>query len=439
MGKTAQEAIAWIHSRQPFGSRPGLERVNALLDLIDHPEKKVPTIHIAGTNGKGSTVSYLRSMLEETGITVGTFTSPYIESFNERIAINGQHIPDEDLVNLVEKFQPLVAQLDTQEAVRGITEFETLTAMAFDYFWEQAVDVAIIEVGLGGLLDSTNVVTPILTGITTIGMDHTDILGDTLAEIAAQKAGIIKEDVPVVTGNIPSEALQVIQQTADEKQAKIYRYGEDYQVEYLRPDDEWGEVFNFLNEHGKMTNLKTFLIGRHQPENAGVAIQLYECYCELQKIPIQEKAILNGLKKTHWPARMERLSREPLILLDGAHNTHAIERLVDNMKKEFKDYRIHILFSALTTKNVDSMLKKLLEIPNALIYVTTFDYPKAIVLDDDFKVAQDDRVSIVSLWQFGLGEILEKMGSDDMLLVTGSLYFVSDVRHLLLEMGGSYD
>lgn len=436
MVKTGNEAIAWIHSRLPFGSRPGLERVNGLLELVGHPEDKVPTIHIAGTNGKGSTVSYLREMLQEAGITVGTYTSPYIEAFNERIAIDGKHISDEELVTLVNKYQPLVAQLDAKEEVKGITEFETLTAMALDYFLEKEVDVAIIEVGLGGLLDSTNVVKPMLCGITTIGMDHTEILGDTLEAIAYQKAGIIKPGIPVVTGNIPVNALQVIQQTAAEKRAPIYRYEKEYHVNYKHPADEWGEVFDFLNERGKLTNLKTALIGRHQPENAGMAIQLFECYCQIKGIPIEEKAIRNGLKKTHWPARMERLSKEPLILLDGAHNTHAMRRLVETMKKEFKKYKVSILFSALSTKNVDEMLALLLEIPNAKIYVTTFDYPKALELDDKFENTADKRVTIVSLWQFGLGEILEKMTDEDLLLVTGSLYFVSDVRSLLLEMGG---
>ncbi len=436
MVKTGNEAIAWIHSRLPFGSRPGLDRVNALLDLVDHPEDKVPTIHIAGTNGKGSTVSYLREMLQEAGITVGTYTSPYIESFNERIAIDGRHISDEDLVKLVNKYQPLVAQLDATNEVKGITEFETLTAMALDYFLEKEVDVAIIEVGLGGLLDSTNVVKPLLCGITTIGMDHTEILGNTLEEIARQKAGIIKPGIPVVTGNIPTNAMNVIRQTATENKAALYQYETDYQVVYKRPADEWGEVFDFFNDRGKLTNLKTSLIGRHQPENAGVAIQLFECYCRIKGIPVAEKAIRNGLQKTHWPARMERLSKEPLILLDGAHNPHAMRRLVETMKKEFKDYNISILFSALSTKNVDEMLALLLEIPNARIYVTTFDYPKAIELDDKFENAADKRVTIVSLWQFGLGEVLEKMTDEDLLLVTGSLYFVSDVRALLLEMGG---
>ncbi|WP_165002917.1 MULTISPECIES: folylpolyglutamate synthase/dihydrofolate synthase family protein [unclassified Enterococcus] len=433
---TIEEAIAWIHSRLPFGSRPGLDRINALLEVVGHPEQKVKTIHIAGTNGKGSTVAYLRTLLEEAGLTVGTFTSPYIESFNERISINGQGIPDQDLIQLVKKYQPLVGHLDQFEAVAGITEFETLTVMAFDYFLAKEVDVAIIEVGLGGLLDSTNVAVPMLTGITTIGLDHTEILGETIEEIAAQKAGILKQGIPVVTGNIEQAALEVIKNTAKGKNARMYAYGEAYHVNYLHPAENWGEVFEFSNEAGKIPQITTPLLGQHQTENAGVAIQLYFVYCQLEKLPFREKDVLNGLKKSFWPGRMERLRREPLVILDGAHNTHAVKRLAQNLKKEFKDYHINILFSSLRTKNAESMLKELQKVPDVHIYLTTFEHPKAIELSNVSNLA-NDKVSIVSLWQFGLADILEKMTSEDALVVTGSLYFISEVRNLLLQLGGT--
>lgn len=438
MGETLmkiEEAIAWIHSRLPFGSRPGLDRVEALLEIVGHPEKQVKTIHIAGTNGKGSTVTYLRCLLEEAGLTVGTFTSPYIESFNERISINGQEIPDQDLIKLVQKYRPLVEHLDRFEAVAGITEFETLTAMAFDYFCVKKVDVAIIEVGLGGLLDSTNVAVPLLTGITTIGLDHTDILGETIEEIAAQKAGIIKQGVPVVTGNIEERALEVIKKQARLRNAPLHIFGENYQVTYQHPAEQWGEVFSFHNEHGKMTSLTIGMIGQHQTENAGMAIDLYQVYCKMTGIPFSEKEIRKGLKKAHWPGRMEKLSEEPFVILDGAHNTHAVSRLVQNLKKEFKDYRINILFSALSTKDVEAMLTQLKAVPNAHLYLTTFEHPKALDLSTMTDLV-DETVSIVSLWQFGLAEILEKMTNEDVLVVTGSLYFISEVRTLLLQLGG---
>ncbi|MDU5511667.1 folylpolyglutamate synthase/dihydrofolate synthase family protein [Enterococcus gilvus] len=431
---TIDEAIAWIHSRKKFGSRPGLDRIQALLDKVENPEKKVPVIHIAGTNGKGSTVAYLRSIFIEAGVTVGSFTSPYIEEFNERIAIDAQPIPDSALIHYVEKYQPIVADLDDQPAIGGITEFEILTAIMLDYFAEEAVDVAIVEVGLGGLLDSTNVVSPILTAITTIGYDHMEILGDTLNEIAQQKAGIIKKNIPVVTGNITKGPLIEIVEKAVAETAKIYRYGEEYQVDYLRPDPNWGELFSFTDSAGKLTSLKVPLLGRHQVENAGVAIMLYHLYCEGQGLPFEERTIQKGLANAQWPARMEKISDEPLIVMDGAHNGHAIKRLAENMKREFRGYTIRILFSALETKDVDQMLSLLSEIPNAHIYLTTFEYPKALNLSRFDK--SDSRFDVVSLWQFGLGELLEDMGADDLLLITGSLYFVSEVRQLLLNLGG---
>ncbi|WP_430612691.1 bifunctional folylpolyglutamate synthase/dihydrofolate synthase [Enterococcus sp. DIV0876] len=434
---TSEEAIAWIHGRLTFGVRPGLRRVEALLKLLGNPEKEVTMIHIAGTNGKGSTVSYLRSLLEESGLQVGTFTSPHIESFNERIEINGQFISDEDLVDWVERIQPLVAQLDQEEAVTGITQFEIITALALGYFAEQKVDVALIEVGLGGLLDSTNVIRPILTAITTIGMDHMDVLGDTIEAIAAHKAGIIKDGVPVVIGNIAEPALSVIDTKAKEANAATYHLGDSYKVTYRHPDASWGEVFDFENAQGKIKSLITPMLGRHQPENAGVAIQLYALYCAQKQLPFTAKAVRNGLKKAYWPARMEKLSQEPLVILDGAHNTHAMMRLVDTMKEEFKDYHIHILFSALETKNIPQMLAQLLEIPQAEIYMTTFDYPKAVNLAAGYQEIDTKRISTVSLWQFGLAELLEKMTSEDLLLITGSLYFVSEVRELLRSIGGN--
>lgn len=436
MSLTIEEAIDWVHSRLPFGTRPGLDRVAALLNLVEHPEKKVSTIHIAGTNGKGSTVTYLRCMLEEVGLTVGTFTSPYIEEFNERIAINGHGISEQQLISYVKKYQSLVNELDKEPETAGITEFETLTAMAFDYFYEEQVDVAIIEVGLGGLLDSTNVAHPMLTAITTIGKDHTEILGETIEKIAFQKAGIIKKNIPVVTGNIGEEAMLVIQDKADEMESKIYRYGKEYTLEYLHPDRGWGEVFNFYGAAGKLTNVKVPLLGHHQTENAAVAIQLFYLYGQIKQLNLAERDIYNGLTKAFWPARMELLSAEPLIILDGAHNDHAVDRLVDNIKKEFPNREINILFSALATKNINQMLTKLKTIPKVHLYLTTFDYPRAIELSKMMHY-EDEHTEIVSLWQFGLGEILEKMAEDDLLLVTGSLYFVSQVRELLLNVGGS--
>ena len=433
MIKTVEEAIEWIHSRLPFGMRPGLDRVKALLELIDNPEQNLQMIHVAGTNGKGSTVSYLSCMLQELGLSVGTFTSPFIEVFNERIAINGQWIPDEAIIRLVNKYQPFVALLDDQPAVTGITEFELLTVMGLDYFQEQQVDVAIIEVGLGGLLDSTNVIEPILTAITTIGMDHTDILGETLEEIATQKAGIIKPNVPLVTGKIEEVALKVIKETAMKQNAPIKCFEEDYQVVYQGPDSKWGEIFDFYNEAGKIKNIKTPLLGEHQIENASLAIELFFSYCHLKQIPIKQEWIINGLAQTRWPARMEKISDEPFIVMDGAHNNHAMKRLVENVMREFPQRKIWILFSALETKDITQMLAELARIPSSELLVTTFDHPKALHVEKLKSMSGVTSIKTAAAWQLGLADLLEKSMADDLILITGSLYFVSEIRQFLLN------
>lgn len=434
MTLTMQEAIDWLESR-PFGTRQGLAHFESLLDEIDHPETKTEMIHIAGTNGKGSTVSFLNAMILETGLRVGTFTSPHIERINERMTINGKEIADEAFIQLVKKLKPIVLDLDQKMQQKSVTEFELLTAMAFLYFQEQKVDVAIIEVGLGGLLDSTNVIKkPLLTAITTIGMDHTEILGNSLEKIAAQKAGIIKKNIPLVTGRIASSALFVIEEMAKKENAPMIRFESDYQVIYRHPDPGWGEIFDFSTGKEKLKNLTIPLVGRHQVENAGCAIALYYQFCQLKNIPFQTRDVRAGLKKTYWPVRMEKISEEPLVLLDGAHNVHAMKRLVQNMKKEFKQYHIHILFSALETKDIEAMLLQLLEIPEADIHLTSFDFPKALRLEKNYEKIDESRISVVSLWQFGLANILQSAGSDDLILITGSLYFIGEVRKLLKEI-----
>ncbi|MDN6344341.1 MAG: bifunctional folylpolyglutamate synthase/dihydrofolate synthase [Tetragenococcus koreensis] len=434
MIKTVQEAIQFIESRQSFGSKPGLQRINVLLDELNHPEKDLSIVHIAGTNGKGSTVSFLSTMLQETGLTIGTFTSPYIEELNERIAINGQPISDDALTNVMQKIQPRVSSADADSELSEITEFELLTAAAFLYFKEEEVDMVVAEVGLGGLYDSTNVVSPLLTAITTIGMDHMEVLGDTIEKIAEQKAGIIKKGVPVVTGKITANALAVIDDTAQRQQAEVSHFADDYQMVYKGPDAKWGEQFDFYNEQGKISGLTTSLLGKHQTENAAVAIQLFYFVCQIQHLPFSEKDVKKGLLKAQWPARLEKISQNPLIVLDGAHNEHAMKRLVENMNDEFKDQHIYVLFSALERKNVEGMLKQLLEISNAEIYLTSFDYPGVLRLEKNYQAINEKRINVASLWQFGLANILDKISNDDMILVTGSLYFVAEVRKLIKDL-----
>ena len=423
-----EETISWIHDRTKFGIRPGLIRINELLERLDNPQNKLKTVHIGGTNGKGSTTTFLRCLLEETGLRVGTFTSPYVECFNERIAINGEPISDEDLVRLIAKVKPMIDEMDTIEELKNTVEFEILTAIMFDYFLEQDVDVVLVEVGLGGTWDCTNVIVPLVSGITTIGLDHTDILGDTIEEIAAQKAGIIKQNVPVVVGKVVEPAFEVIAEKAKETNSPVYRYQEDFISKYIQPDDSWGEVFNFKAPGLQLSHVSISLLGQHQVDNASMAIQLFTIVAEKMGLPILTKDIQKGLNKAFWPGRMEKLSDEPLIVLDGAHNDHAMQVLVNNLKTEFKGQHIHAIFGALSTKDIASMIRDLKSVKNLELKVTAFDYPKAFTKEG----YQELGLESYSSWQEALADTLEELTGDDLILITGSLYFISQVRETLL-------
>lgn len=423
---TIETALEWIHSRLKFNIRPGLTRIEALLKLLGNPEKELSMLHIAGTNGKGSTVAFTRGILEQLGLTVATFTSPFIETFGERMAINGHPIPDEKLIKYVEQLKPLVEEMDKDERLAGITEFEIITALAFRYFADEHVDVALVEVGLGGLLDSTNVIQPIATAITTIGMDHMDILGDTLEKIAAQKAGIIKPYTPLVTGKIADEALAVIAETAQTNQAKHYQYGIDYQVEILE-----NERFNYKDDEIHLLNLEKSLLGLHQIDNAALAVKLTMVYAHKVGLSLSEEAIRVGLRRTFWPARMEEVSQAPLTLLDGAHNVHAMQRLLENLKNEFSGRKITILFSALVTKDITEMIKMLQTVDNSKLILTTFDYPKALKLED-FAYLEKENVTLAEDWKSTYAALKENLHKDDVLLMTGSLYFMSQIRAYIL-------
>lgn len=409
-------SIEWIHSRLKFGSRPGLSRIEYLLKRLGNPENELQLVHVAGTNGKGSTVTFLSQVLMAHGLKVGTFTSPYIESFNERIEINGQFISNADLDLMVEKICPIVQEMDRDASLTGITEFEILTAIGFYYFKVKAVDIAIIEVGLGGLLDSTNVITPLASVITTIGLDHQDILGDSLEAIALQKAGIIKKQCPVILGRISDEAKAVIKAVAQANQSPVSELSIDYSFEASAKQE-----LNYIGPKIK-ANFKLSLSGSYQLDNAAVALAVFEILAPKLNLTMDYTLIQAGLVNAHWPARMEKIGD---FILDGAHNPHAINRLVDEFKDD--ERTIHILFSAIQTKDYQQMINQLLAIPNVRISVTTFDYPNAIELA---KLKLPPQVNIIPDWKTYINQ---PKNAEDLYLITGSLYFLSQVRAVLIK------
>ncbi|HEY4554575.1 MAG TPA: folylpolyglutamate synthase/dihydrofolate synthase family protein, partial [Bacillaceae bacterium] len=300
MLKSYDEALEWIHARLRLGIKPGLKRMEWMLERLGHPENKLNVIHVGGTNGKGSTVSYIRSILNEAGYRTGTFTSPYIKQFNERISVDGVPIPDESITNLANIIKPLADELEHTE-LGAPTEFEVITAMAIYYFAElDPVEWTVVEVGLGGRFDSTNVVAPAISVITNIGMDHTQILGDTVGKIAFEKAGIIKEQTPVVTAAKQKEALNVFHESARSKNAHIFVLGKDFGISSHK-STESGEEFDLTIGTLHFSRLSTSLMGRHQTENAALAVMALHILADSGKVVISEPAIREGLFKAYWP------------------------------------------------------------------------------------------------------------------------------------------
>ena len=312
----------WIANYRTDQPHFGLERMVELLALRGNSHLKLKVIHVGGTNGKGSTIAFLKKMLEKLGLRVGVFSSPYLIHYTDQISINGESIPEARLEALMVDYQSLL-EGEVSAKLQETTEFEIITALACDYFATEQVDVTIMEVGMGGLLDSTNVCQPILTGITTIGLDHVALLGDTLEAIAEQKAGIIKRGIPLVTGRIAPEALAVIDRIAEGKDATRLAYGVDYQVDHQK-SVVTGEVFNYTSSL-RQGHFQTGLLGLHQIENAGMAIALLDTFCQEDGRELASNDLLaHALEETRWPGRLEVVSRDPLMILDGAQDRKSV-------------------------------------------------------------------------------------------------------------------
>ncbi|MDQ0414169.1 bifunctional folylpolyglutamate synthase/dihydrofolate synthase [Mesobacillus stamsii] len=432
MFDTYEQAIDWIHTRLRLGIKPGLSRMAWMLERLEHPERRIKTIHVGGTNGKGSTVTFLRAILQTAGYRVGTFTSPYFEQFNERISVNGQPISDAELIELANVIKPLADELDRSE-LGGPTEFEVITAMSFYYFAKMSpVDVVLYEVGLGGRFDSTNVIHPLLSIITSIGLDHTAILGESYEEIAFEKAGIIKNGVSVITGVKQPEALEVIRKKAFDCKSSLYHLGEDFAASSKEPLER-GEQFAFTSMFGQIHELKTSMIGAHQVENAACAVMASQVLANYYSFLIEEEHIREGLILAYWPGRLEILSEDPLVLIDGAHNEEGIKALASEINARFADKNISILFAALKDKKLDKMIATLEEVADQLIF-TTFDFPRAASAKDLIDAGSTKgNKRIAADYQDFLQRKINELDQADMLIVTGSLYFLSEAKPFLVK------
>jgi dihydrofolate synthase / folylpolyglutamate synthase len=429
MFTTYKEALDWIHGRLRLGIKPGLKRMEWMMEKLGAPENKIKAIHIGGTNGKGSTVTFLRSILEASGYTVGTFTSPYIEQFNERISVTGTPISDQEILRLANIIQPWANELEDTD-LGGPTEFEVITAMTFYYFAElHPVDIVIFEVGLGGRFDSTNIIKPIASVITNIGLDHTSILGDSYEEIAYEKAGIIKSNTPVFTAVQQLGALKVIEEQAERNKAPISRLNNEFSISSHLSIPS-GEMFTIDSENHTFKELEINMLGKHQTENASLAVEVVEFLNETGLYHITEQAIRFGLKKAYWPGRLEILSDKPLVIIDGAHNDEGIAVLVEELSKRYKDRTIQVVFAALKDKKLDKMIAQLDQIADYLTFVS-FDFQRAAAAEDLLKLSDSKNKLAVNDWKSYLEDKVQTLKSDDLLVISGSLYFISEVKPFL--------
>ena len=413
------EVEEWLHSRIGLNFRSGLGRMQRAVDLLGNPEKTYPIIHVTGTNGKGSTIAFMRELFVAHGKKVGTFTSPHIISIHDRICINGQPIADKDFIRIANQVKEMEkALLETHDQ---LSFFELLTLIALAYFREQGVDLVLLEVGIGGLLDTTNVVTGEIAVVTSIGLDHQETLGDSLEKIAEQKAGIFKTGKKAVIAKLAPEAELVCQRRARELAVDLYQAGQDFTL----------KARDFSSRLARFSQLKIGLEGAYQRENASLALQSFLLFMASREERVDEQLVRQALQETHWAGRLERI--RPQIYLDGAHNLPALTRLVEFIQEKIQQgYQVRILFGALKRKDYQGMLGYLSEqLPQVELKVTGFDYQGSL---DEKDVAGYDLIP--SYGDF-IREFEEKANDQDLLFVTGSLYFISEVRASLLGSDGA--
>jgi len=435
--RSYQETIEYLFALQKHGVKLGLGNTERLMDIMGNPHRRFRSVHVAGTNGKGSTAAFLTGMLLAAGYRVGLYTSPHLVSFTERIRINGVPITEGKVVELArrvrEGYEGRAGDSGLPPALNP-TFFEVTTALAFTYFAEEAVDIAVIEVGMGGRLDATNVISPLVSVITNIDLEHTEFLGDTLELIAGEKAGIIKRNTPVVTGAVQPGVLQVIEREAARKAAPVFLLGREFRANHIRPGGE--QQFTYRGMRMSLEGLGIVLLGRYQVDNACLALAAAECL-HAAGVTITEDAVRKGLAQSRWEGRLERVARRPDIYLDGAHNP-ASARLLARAVAELRPAygRLMLVVGILGDKDVSGILAELIPLADRVI-VTRPDYARA--LDPDALAAKVRSLHPAVDTAGSVRQAIERAKSeakaDDLILITGSLYVVGDARAVLFDDG----
>lgn len=431
MSADAPVTVEYLNTLKRFGEKPGLARIRFLLERLGQPQAAYPAVHVAGTNGKGSTAAMIAAILQAAGYRTGLFTSPHLVRYNERIQVNGAPIGDRDLEELLARLKAEAEKAAADPGIGQPTEFEVGTAAAFAYFAQARVDVAVIEVGLGGRLDATNAIAPLVSVITPVGLDHTRVLGTTLPEIALEKAGIIKPRVPVVCARQPAEARDVIAARAGELGCPLLLFGRDYdsRLEGAGPGGtrfsvRWGDTW--------VEDLKVPLLGAHQADNAAVAVAAVRAAGE--RLGVSEDAVRRGLAAVQWPGRMELVPGQPALLLDGAHNAEGARVLAEGLQAVFPGQRPVFVVGMLAEKPVDAVLRTLLPLGRAAVF-TAPRFGRGQPVDPPELARRAQGLVPQAAAEPGPAEALalarEWAGAGGLVCVTGSLYLVGEVKGLL--------
>ncbi len=423
------QAIEWLYDLHLFGIKFGLKKIEKLLEYLDNPQNKLKIIHVGGTNGKGSVCAILGSILINAGFKVGVNTSPHLSEFTERIQINGEQISKDKVVKYANLLEEIRERINSETKYGYATYFEVVTAMALKYFADNNVDYVILEVGLGGTYDATNIVTPVITVLTSIALDHTEHLGNTLTSIAENKAGIIKTNSPVLTSNTSPEVLDVIIKTCKSQKSECYQIGKDISTKLLESNLN-GVKFNYSGLNFDFSELHVPLLGVHQMENASLAVGVLDILRTQKEVNISEQTIRDGLEKTYWPGRLEIIQKSPLVLLDGAHNPAGAKALRESLKSfEYKD--LYLVFGCSEEKNIKNLVSELIPLAKK-IFITQANIRRAATPDLILKQIEDYNLekAVVLPVKSAVNIAQEQADNDDLICICGSLFIVGEAREL---------
>lgn len=422
-----KESMDYITKIGNLGSSYGLERTYRLLELLNNPHENIKFIHVAGTNGKGSTTAMISNILIEGGYKVGMYTSPFLEEFEERIQINNKNITKEKLAELITIIKLAVDKV-IEEGYTHPTEFEIITVLMLLYFNIEEVDFAVIEVGLGGRLDSTNVIKPVISVITSISKDHEGLLGNTLKEIATEKAGIIKLNIPTVIFPQEKESLKVIQEICKIKNSELVIVNKN-DAELVDIDKHNFKNIIHLKFRDNNIQVELSLLGTHQVINCAVAVRVIDELVKRKICNISDKALVKALKETKWKGRFEVLKTNPLVVIDGAHNPQGIDALCNNLSKYLDYDKIYLIFGVLKDKDVDDMLMNITSMANEIITLSP-NSPRALSSEELKEKVSFFNKNCISCKDYkeAYDYFLAKATKKDLILICGSLYMIGDFR-----------